>query len=91
MKKEKMPFFAKFLESQKKAVRQATIIGGTTKPSLDNLQTDKYPSDDDEFQTDKYPSDYDEYQTDKYPSDHEDSQTDKYPSDWDDGIIAPAY
>jgi hypothetical protein len=86
MKKEKKPFFAKYLESQRKQVVQAAIVGGATKPALDNIFTDKYPSDWDDNVTDKYPSDDDEYQTDKYPSDHEDAYTDKYPSDGDDGI-----
>ncbi len=58
---KKVPFFAKFLETQVKD--EDEVKGGKlkiTKPMLDVVQTMKYPSDSDEHQTMKYPSDSDE-------------------------------
>jgi len=57
------PFFTRFLESQ---IDPASVKAG--KPPV---QTEKYPSDDDELvTTDKWPSDDDEISyTLKYPSD----------------------
>ncbi|MEM1321506.1 MAG: microviridin/marinostatin family tricyclic proteinase inhibitor [Bacteroidota bacterium] len=80
MEKAKKPFFSKFLEAQK--VEDSKIVkGGRT------LQTDKFPSDNDEAVTLKYPSDNDEYITLKYPSDDDEYMTLKYPSDDDEGIL----
>lgn len=49
---EAVPFFARFLEDQKR-VRTGVKAGG-------RITTLKYPSDKDEYQTLKYPSDNDE-------------------------------
>lgn len=45
MNKKQSPFFAKFLENQEKS---AVRGGETTKPTLDVMQTMKYPSDGDD-------------------------------------------
>jgi len=77
------PFFAEFLESQLDKDQARRIQGGDSDPALDQAQTNKYPSDqEDNPQTKKYPSDceddttkplLDQAQTQKYPSDGDDN------------------
>jgi hypothetical protein len=52
---KKLPFFARFLESQ-----DLTTPNGGTNKHKDVIATQKYPSDSDEFVTLKYPSDSEE-------------------------------
>lgn len=89
MKKQNLhkPFFSHFLEHQLKDDTNPGIRGGKlTKPALDTLQTEKYPSDSDEYETHKYPSDSeDDNVTHKFPSDSDEDVTMKYPSDGEDG------
>jgi len=61
----KVPFYAQLLTKQ-----EMQHVGGApvSKPSLDQAQTQKYPSD----QEDTSPQ-FDEAQTQKYPSDGDDS------------------
>jgi hypothetical protein len=78
------PFFAAFLENQLEEQQAHRVQGGDTDPLLDQAQTQKYPSDqEDNPQTKKYPSDYDE-DTTKPLADM--AQTQKYPSDGDDDL-----
>ncbi|MEM1321505.1 MAG: microviridin/marinostatin family tricyclic proteinase inhibitor [Bacteroidota bacterium] len=69
MEKAKKPFFSKFLEAQK--VDESEVVKGGLRISVGPLQTDKFPSDNDEAISLKYPSDDDEYVTLKYPSDND--------------------
>jgi len=62
------PFFTRFLEKQKENVVDAASLAGG-RP----IETQKYPSDDDEAMTLKYPSDDDEAATLKYPSDDDEA------------------
>ena len=45
---KKQPFFAKFLESQKKQEEAQRILEGLTWKIFDHYETHKYPSDNDE-------------------------------------------
>lgn len=77
------PFFSEFLENQLGPEQAHRIQGGDTDPVLDQAQTQKYPSDQEDDPTKKYPSDYDE-DTTKPLLDQ--AQTQKYPSDGDDDL-----
>lgn len=71
MKKQnelKKPFFAAFLENQLSPDDAQTVQGGTSNPVLDNAQTMKYPSD----QEDHTSKATDLEHTMKYPSDGDD-------------------
>jgi len=79
---EHKPFFAEFLESQLGREESRHVQGGDSDPVLDQPQTQKYPSDqEDNPQTKKYPSDCED-DTTKPAADL--AQTQKYPSDGDD-------
>ena len=66
------PFFARYLEGQIDQEMSEEALAEIAGGGGGAIQTERYPSDEDDVSTKRFPSDEDETQTMKYPSDNED-------------------